>query len=86
MHYAAQNDNAALIRLLAANGAPIDPTVNGNTPLHLAVDNRNAVNAVDALIKAGADVNATNGEGKSVLRIAKGNKTKKLLKEAGAEK
>ena len=86
MHYAAENANAAIIRLLFDHGAEIDPLVAGSTPLHLAVKNRKALAAVDALIRLGADVNATNGKGKKVLKIAKGNKIKKLLKEAGAEK
>lgn len=86
MHYAAENANAAIIRLLFDHGAEIDPLAAGSTPLHLAVQNRKALAAVDALIQLGADVNATNGKGKKVLKIAKGNKIKKLLKEAGAEK
>lgn len=86
MHYAAENANAAIIEVLFDHGAEIDPLASGSTPLHLAVKNRKALAAVDALIRLGADVNATNGKGKKVLKIAKGNKIKKLLKEAGAEK
>lgn len=86
MHYAAENSNAAILRLLFDHGAEIDPVASGSTPLHLAVRNRKGLAAVDALIQLGADVNATNGKGKKVLKIAKGNKIKKLLKEAGAEK
>lgn len=86
MHIAAENSNAGIIALLFDHGAEIDPRVAGSTPLHLAVRNRKGLAAVDTLIQLGADVNATNGKGKKVLRIAKGNEIKKLLKEAGAEK
>jgi ankyrin repeat protein len=86
MHYAAENSNAAVIGLLFDHGAEIDPLASGSTPLHLAVRNRKGLAAVDTLIQLGADVNATNGKGKKVLKIAKGNKIKKLLKAAGAEK
>lgn len=86
MHYAAENSNAAVIQLLFDHGAEIDPVASGSTPLHLAVRNRKGLPAVDALIQLGADVNAINGKGKKVLKIAKGNKIKKLLKAAGAVK
>lgn len=86
MHYAAENSNAAIIALLFDHGAEINPVASGSTPLHLAVRNRKGLAAVDTLIQLGADVNATNGKGKKVLKIAKGNKIKKLLKAAGAEK
>jgi ankyrin repeat protein len=86
MHYAAENSNAAIIALLFDHGAEIDPVASGSTPLHLAVRNRKGLAAVDTLIQLGADVNATNGKGKKVLKIAKGGKIKKLLKAAGAEK
>ena len=86
VHHAAKNNNAGLMDLLLKNGADADAVVNGDTPLHLAVRTRNAVSVVQLLITAGADVNARNAKGKTVLKINKGNKTKKLLKENGAAK
>ncbi len=86
VHHAAKNNNAGLMDLLLKNGADADAVVNGDTPLHLAVRTRNAVSVVQLLITAGADVNARNAKGKTVLKINKGNKTKKLLKENGAVK
>jgi len=86
LHHAAKNDNSGLTKLLLEKGAEVDALAQGNTPLHLAVRNRRGVATVDMLIKAGADVNANNGKGKKVLKIAKGTKIKKLLKAQGAVK
>lgn len=86
LHHAAQNDNAALTKLLIEKGADVNAMAQGSTPLHLAVRNRKGVATVDMLIKGGADVNAINSKGKKVLRIARGRKIKKLLKQNGAEK
>lgn len=86
LHYAAENNNSSLTLMLLENGAEVDAVANGSTPLHLAVRDRKALATVQALIAADADVNAVNGKGKKVLKIAKGNKIKKLLKANGAEK
>jgi len=86
LHLAAKNNNSAIAKLLIEKDADVDAVSQGNTPLHLAVRDRKALATVDMLIQAGADVNAKNSKGKTVLKIAKGNKIKKLLKQNGAEK
>jgi len=57
LHYAAAGGHTAAVRTLATNRACLTiPTLNGETPLVLAVDNGH-LDTVCELVKAGADVN-----------------------------
>lgn len=64
---AEKNDSRALKKLLDSG---IDPNVRdydrGATPLHLAA-NKGHVEAIEILIDAGADVNATNNRGRTPI-------------------
>jgi len=62
---------AATIRLLIERGAdPNAQDMNGVRPLHRAVRTRCSA-AVGALLEAGADVRLTNGNGSTVLQLAR---------------
>lgn len=66
-------NHVAFVRLLLANGAnpniPSTLEVGYNSPLHTACT-RNSIEIAELLIKAGADVNARNQLGQTVLHIA----------------
>jgi ankyrin repeat protein len=67
LHYAANADNAELIRLLTAAGATVDARdATGATPLWRAC-NGGHLSAARELLAAGADPNARNREGYSCL-------------------
>src|SRR5688500_6798599 len=69
---------------VAPSAGAVEP--DGTTPLHRAV-HRNDLNAVDALIRAGADVNATNRYGVPPLSLAATNGNAAILErllKAGA--
>ena len=68
------------------NGAAVTVELNGTTPLHHAV-HRNDITAANALIRAGADVNAVNRYGVPPLSLAAENGNAELLQlllKAGA--
>lgn len=86
--WSARNGNAAMIQLLLDKGVHVNSglDVENSTPLMQAVQN-NRVDCVELLIHKGADVNAINLFGKSVLKLAKERNHSaviKLLKKAGA--
>lgn len=85
MQAVADGDVAAVDRLLAAGASPLEATRLGQTPLHLAMNAPPAVTA--RLITAGADVDARDAGGVSVLMTAAGAGRADLvagLLEAGA--
>src|SRR5215831_14378941 len=66
MFAAAYNDDAQIIRLLAENGAAIDPEAEGSTPLLAAVQ-WSRFKAAEELLKQGADPNYQDLKGTSAL-------------------
>lgn len=90
LHVACKNNDLNTVQVLLQFDA--DPTAvassTGDTPLHVAVSNKGKTSAsiVEALIAAGADVNAKNNSGDIVFQMAKGTKVKKVLKKNGASK
>ena len=88
LHLAAFYNKPDLIRLLVAMGADVNDSFgNSGTPLFWsAVHGR--YEATKTLIECGADVNATNWSGMSVLRqvvLYDKQKVAKLLREHGAK-
>jgi ankyrin repeat protein len=69
---------ACLVSTLAAAG-PEAPSPDGTTALHRAVGANEALPKVDALIKAGADVNAANRYGVTPLSLAAANGNDRVL-------
>jgi ankyrin repeat protein len=71
LHFAAANNDLALVQLLLRSGAnPRVTTLDGDiTPLSLAAGNGNAP-IVEALLKAGADANAASANGTTALMLA----------------
>jgi ankyrin repeat protein len=87
LHLACVQGGEATVRLLLEHGLSVEAEdQGGNTPLHWAVQNKNSLALAEALVRAGADVNARNREGKLVYQLAKGSKLKKYLKSHGASK
>jgi ankyrin repeat protein len=79
---------ASLSEFLIARGADVNQRGMGETPLHLAARN-GCADVVQILIKAGADVNATDDEGRTALAIADASshtQVERLLKQAGAHR
>ena len=75
-------ENTDSIRLLAESGAKLNaPDEQGLSPLHLAA---NSPECVEALIRAGADVNIATPSGKTPLHITTSARTVQLLLQAGA--
>jgi ankyrin repeat protein len=73
--YAASNGHSRVIRQLLAKGAAFNvKDNNGDTALIYAVRNGCSVEALKMLIEAGADLNAHNNKGHSVLDEAKASK------------
>lgn len=66
MFAAAYNDDARAIRLLAENGAAIDPEAEGSTPLLAAVQ-WSRFKAAEELLKLGADPNSQDSKGTTAL-------------------
>ena len=70
LHNAADQGDAASVRLLLAAGAPVDPrSRSGWTPLLIAAA-RAHEEAVAVLIQAGADLNARSPQGGTALALA----------------
>lgn len=79
IHYAAIKGNAKIVKYLLEHGAwPNSPAPDGSNPLMMSVSVRN-VEAVEALVKAGADPRAVNFDGISALDIAKEMNHSKIL-------
>jgi ankyrin repeat protein len=80
MFAAAYNDDATAIRLLAENGADIDPEAEGATPLLAAVQ-WNRFKAAEELLKRGADPNYQDSKGMTALHcMLKKGADKKYLR------
>lgn len=88
LHISIINNNTSMTKILVDKGAALEQKNNeGLTPLLLVVSQgRNNLELCTVLIEGGANVNAVNPKGKSVLKIAKGKKIKDYLKDNGAEK
>ncbi len=88
IHYAAQDQNLELCRILLAAGAEPDPSnVFGMTPLHIACSSHNNsddLSVIKLLVEAGADVNAQDADGYTPLDIAKSPKLQAYLTSYGA--
>ena len=72
LHLAALGDHSDIVELLLANGAAVDRMDGGGiggTALMYAA-NAGSLNVIDALLRAGASVEATSRDGRSVLRFA----------------
>lgn len=72
LHFAAQQSQVDAIAALLAAGAPVDARDrHGNTPLWRAVfDSRGRLEAVRALLEAGADPDLPNSAGTTVRELA----------------
>ncbi|MBE7508535.1 MAG: ankyrin repeat domain-containing protein [Planctomycetia bacterium] len=85
LHDAAQHDNSRAIKQLTAKGAEVNlPNKFGQSPLHVAAG-AGAHGAIEALLKAGADVGARDLRGRTPLMFAQDMKTVKLLQRHGAD-
>jgi ankyrin repeat protein len=85
LHLAAKAEADKVVSTLAQAGVKVNELNNAkDMPLHIAVQQgRGEVELVEEFIKAGADVNAKDGAGKTPLALSKGSRIKKRLKEAG---
>ena len=88
LHQAAEKNDPQLVRTLGDGDIDRDRRNRaGDTPAHVAaVKGKNYLETVRALIAIGVDVNAVNARGKTVLKVAKGNKVEKLLRDHGAKR
>jgi ankyrin repeat protein len=66
---AAQAGNEAMVQLLLSHGADVNSHLNGDTPLHTAVQ-RGFMTICHTLVAHGADVNAKNNDGSTPLHAA----------------
>lgn len=73
LHYAAQNQNVAIAKILLSNGADVDGTDSyGNTPLHRATyDSEGRREMIKFLLSKGANPNRENKYGISAKALAK---------------
>jgi ankyrin repeat protein len=71
LHWAAYNDDLALVKLLLASGATPEPRtrLHALTPLHMAAESGDAA-VIEALLNAGAKADAANELGTTPLMIA----------------
>ncbi|NOQ73220.1 MAG: hypothetical protein GQ574_14530 [Crocinitomix sp.] len=88
LHIAINNENAPMIKILVEKGTALEQKdSDGLTPLLLVVtSNRKGLEICTMLVEGGANVNAVNKKGKTVLKVAKGKKVKDYLKANGAVK
>lgn len=88
IHYAVTHNKKNLLQNLKARGADLEMTLNGNTPLMLAVQ-ANKPEMVEELCRLGANVNAQrHGRGETALHLAAlyGNfRIANLLLDCGAD-
>ncbi len=71
LNYAAEKNQAAIIRWLVEHGAEVNRANNtGYTPLHHAAET-GSLAAAETLLKLGADLTATNRSGETPLAVAK---------------
>lgn len=90
LHLAIENENLAIIKALVNRDSKVDFNLtnkDGVTALHLAV-NLNFYDAVEALLKAGADPNFASSDGQTALHYAASNNFKdiaRLLLKSGAQ-
>ncbi len=88
LHHACKNLDQSITAILVSNQAELN-VVNhlGDYPIHYAVSQKkNQLGITQVLVDAGADINVKNRKGTSVLKLAKGTKLKRYLKEQGAVK
>ena len=87
LHYAAQEFHGEIGRLLVENGATIDlEDMYGNTPLWRAVFNsRGRGEFIQLLLKAGADGNHCNKQGKTPVELARTIANFDVLKYLGRQ-
>ncbi len=71
LHWAALHDDLDMVKMLVAAGANVKAATREGaiTPLFMACQNGNAA-IIEALLKAGADANAVNANGTTVLMTA----------------
>ena len=89
LHWAAFRDDLEMVKWLLAAGANVKATTREGaiTPLFMACTNGNAA-IIGAMLKAGADANAVNGNGTSALMTAASSGSVdavKLLLDRGAD-
>jgi ankyrin repeat protein len=84
LHWAAQNDQIEIARLLISNGVSADTLDTwGRTPLHVGIAHRDVV---ELLLASGADVNATDRFGNTPLHLAvRYREVVELLLASGAD-
>jgi ankyrin repeat protein len=89
LHWAAFRDDMEMVKWLLAAGANVKATTREGaiTPLFMACTNGNAA-MIEAMLKAGADANAVNGNGTTALMTAAASGSVdavKLLLDRGAD-
>lgn len=74
LHWAAKNNHPGVISVLASAGAELNiegsSTFHAGTPLHVAAGTKNRTEAVEALLKAGADVTVKDDLGNTPLHFS----------------
>ena len=88
LHLSARVASYPMTQKLIEKGVSVtQKSSSGDTPLHVAASTgRNNVDLAKLLVDNGADVNARNNRGKSIMKVAKGKKLKDYLKSQGASK
>ena len=85
VHYAARQRNVEVLKLMLTLGVPIDGrNKDGTTPLLVAAADGREPQIVQVLIAAGADVNARDNYGRSVLAATTSREVASLLEARGA--
>jgi hypothetical protein len=85
IHYAARQRNVDVLKLMLTLGGPADArNKDGATALFIAAANGNEPQNVAVLIAAGADVNARDNYGRSVLAATRSSDVARLLEARGA--
>ena len=85
IHYAARQRNVDVLKMMLALGVPADGrNKDGATPLFVAASDGREPQNVQALIAAGADVNAKDNYGRTVLAVTTSRDIASLLEARGA--